>query len=48
MFELFDNIQVKLHKKFQENAQKIIKELTNKHVLIVMDNCQSIMSSSDR
>lgn len=46
--ELFEGSQVKFSKTFQENAQKIIKELHQKNVLIVFDNCHNIISSESK
>jgi len=48
VIELFDNVPGKLNKTPTENAQKIVKEIHQKEVLIMMDNCQSIMLSEDK
>ena len=46
--ELFEGSQVKFNKTLLENTQKIIKELYDRNVLIVFDNCQNILSSDNK
>lgn len=49
--ELFENSTcspVRLNKTFGENVQRIVKELFNREVLIVLDSCQNIMLSEDK
>lgn len=46
--QLFESSPSKLNKTFGQNAQKIVKQIQEREVLIVMDNCQNIMLSEDK
>ena len=46
--EFFETPQMKLNKTPGENTHRLAKELGDRRVLIVLDNCQAIMASEDR
>lgn len=43
--ELFEKPQLKLNKSPAENILRLVKELGDKNLLIIFDNCQNIMAS---
>jgi predicted ATPase len=46
--ELFETPQLRLNKTPGENANRLVKELGEQSVLLVLDNCHSIMGSEER
>jgi succinate dehydrogenase/fumarate reductase flavoprotein subunit len=46
--ELFETSQLKLNKSPAENMLRLVKELSDKNLLVIFDNCQNIMASEDR
>lgn len=48
VIQLFEGIAGRLNKTPYQNAQRIIKQIHQKQVLIMMDNCQNIMVSQDK